>query len=362
MLEDLPSVAVIQQRLNLTFPEGTGNRNYLTREMAAKTVFVMLYAGAVEGRSYWLRQDQVTRMSDAQSQLQRDAERRKWSEDSLKPTRGEVPGRWFAANTREPIRDETLRYGLVQVGAELERTDLPTTSPRGRYALQRQFALLFEPKLSGDRLLSHVRSWQEGHMSRGALTRVALDRAGAAALSSRILITFPNGETRWMEPGPSSVVSKAVVEEFAPRFLAAPSIVWLSESRSQVIASDEALARDIGLRLQSDRLLPDMIIVDLGEGEPLVVFVEVVATAGPVSEARQAALMQIAAEGGYRGGDVAFLTAYADRANAAFRSTVSELAWNSFAWFASEPDNIVCLYGGAEGTQAGLRLLMSSSL
>ena len=41
----LLTVAVIHERLQQVFPEGTGNRNYLTREMAAKTVFVMLYAG-----------------------------------------------------------------------------------------------------------------------------------------------------------------------------------------------------------------------------------------------------------------------------------------------------------------------------
>jgi hypothetical protein len=31
------------------FPEGTPNRNFVTREIAAKTIFVMLYIGAVEG-------------------------------------------------------------------------------------------------------------------------------------------------------------------------------------------------------------------------------------------------------------------------------------------------------------------------
>ena len=45
------------------------NRNYVVREIAAKTVFVMLYIGAVEGAECWLRPDQVTRMTDAQAVL-----------------------------------------------------------------------------------------------------------------------------------------------------------------------------------------------------------------------------------------------------------------------------------------------------
>lgn len=39
-LAPLPTVAIIHERLQQVFPEGTGNRNYLPREMAAKIVFV----------------------------------------------------------------------------------------------------------------------------------------------------------------------------------------------------------------------------------------------------------------------------------------------------------------------------------
>jgi|GEM_PF-7008452 len=50
-LPSLPSLQTIMNRLPLIFPEGIAHRNYLIREMAAKTVFVMLYVGAVEGAS-----------------------------------------------------------------------------------------------------------------------------------------------------------------------------------------------------------------------------------------------------------------------------------------------------------------------
>ena len=65
----------IHERLQTIFPEGTANRNYVTREIAAKTVFVMLYIGAVEGENCWLRPDQVTRMTDAQAVLAEDSSR-----------------------------------------------------------------------------------------------------------------------------------------------------------------------------------------------------------------------------------------------------------------------------------------------
>lgn len=157
-----------------------------------------------------------------------------------------------------------------------------------------------------------------------------------------------------MEPGPSSVISKAVVEEFAPRFLKNPGVIWLSESRNQVVARDDQLAQAIGLTIQPDRNLPDLILVDLGPSEPLVVFVEVVATAGPVSEPRKEALMAIATDARFNPNQVAFVTAYADRDDSAFKASVSELAWNSFAWFMSEPDSILELREGVDSAQLRL--------
>ena len=96
------------------------------------------------------------------------------------------------------------------------------------------------------------------------------------------------------------------------------------------------MAQEIGLTIEPDRNLPDLILVDLGPADALIVFVEVVATAGPVSEARQTALMAVATEAGFAAEQVAFVTAYADRDESAFKASVSELAWRSFAWFMSE--------------------------
>ena len=356
-LPPLLPVADIHERLQTIFPEGTANRNYMTREIAAKTVFVMLYTGAVDGTDRWLRPDQVTRMTNRQSALTADTNRDAWAIDSVRQTGGHIDGRWYAANTREPIRDETLRDGLVRVGAVREREGLPTTSPRGRYAVTVGFMALFNPDLTGDALRVAVREWQQAELTAGALARVAIMRR-AAAREGRVLVTFPNGETRHMEPGLSSVISKAVVEDFASRFLEDPNVIWLSESRNHVVARDDGLAQDIGLTIQADRYLPDLILVDLGPAEPLLVFVEVVATAGPVSEARRTALITVATDGGFNEEQVAFVTAYTDRDSRVFKRSVSALAWQSFAWFMSEPEHIVVLHRGADTEQARLSELM----
>ena len=89
------------------------------------------------------------------------------------------------------------------------------------------------------------------------------------------------------------------------------------------------------------------VLADLGPADPLIVFIEVVATDGAVTTRRREALFTLTDEAGFSRGQVAFLTAYRDREAAGFRKTVSGLAWGSFAWFVSEPDSIVILRDGA---------------
>lgn len=86
-------------------------------------------------------------------------------------------------------------------------------------------------------------------------------------------------------------------------------------------------------------------LVDLGPEHPLLIFVEVVHTDGPVNDARKTALLRIAEGAGFAPQHVAFVTAYLDRASPSFRKTVSGLAWGSYAWFASEPDNLIIFSG-----------------
>ena len=354
MLPPLPNISEIHRRLLATFPEGTPQRGYCTREMAARTVFVMLYAGAIEGSGVWIAPKHVYRMGDAQSRLRGDAERAAYIVAVEKPGFVAPADRWFHDNTREPIRDETLRDGLVRIGAVVTRPGLATTSSKGRYALKARFAALFDPALTDEPLATAVGAWQEQSLSAGALARVRLQQRSARAAQSTILMTLPNGESRLMEAGPSSVITKAVVEVFARRFLGDPAVLWISESGNKVIQRDDELAQSLGLKIETDRLLPDTILVDLAPAEPLLVFVEAVATDGPIAEARRGAFIELVTGAGFKERQVAFVTAFQDRNAPAFKKAMPNLAWGSFAWCVSEPEHLIALDGAAPG---GIRLL-----
>jgi hypothetical protein len=189
-------------------------------------------------------------------------------------------------------------------------------------------------------------AFQAKHLSKSALARTSIMRSGAIATRAGVLVTFPNGETRKLAPGPSSIISRAVVETFTKRFLKIPAVLWLSESGNKIVARDDQVAHAIGLKIESDKNLPELILADLGPSEPLIIFVEVVATDGAITPRRQDAIYAITDAAGFHRSQIAFLTAYLDRDSAGFRKTIAALAWNSFAWFVSEPENIVILRDG----------------
>ena len=163
---------------------------------------------------------------------------------------------------------------------------------------------------------------------------------------------LPSGEGRVMVPGLSSVITKAVVEIFARRFLANPAVVWISESGRKVVEKDDKLLQLLGIKINPEKLLPDIILPDTTDGELLFVFVEVVATDGPIHESRRAALLKLITDAGFKPEHAAFLTAFQSRDHAAFKKTVASLAWGSFAWCFSEPDHLIAFDGATAARQS----------
>lgn len=71
ILPTVPPIKIIKERLPLIIPAGTPQRNYCIRDMAASTIFSMIYIGAVEGTGILFSPMQVYRMTEEQSLLTR---------------------------------------------------------------------------------------------------------------------------------------------------------------------------------------------------------------------------------------------------------------------------------------------------
>lgn len=343
LLPQLPTTQQVHDRLQQIFPKGTPKQGYLTREIAVRTVYTFLYIDAIEGKGVWLAPKHVYLMTEEQSQATDNVSRHNYAIEGAKPRFKPTGTRWYADNTREPIRDETIKEALVEVGAVVIRPGIATTSSKGRYALQEPFALLFHPGLQGEKLATAIDDWRQKNLSPGALSRTFLKKQSAAAASSKVSVTFPSGEVRKMTAGPSSEITKSVVEQFAPRFLRDPVVVWISESGQKVFYQDNQLAQQLGLNIDQQQLLPDMILADIGSQDTMIVFVEVVASDGHMNENRRAALRKLGTDAGYRSENMAYMTAFEDRDAGPFKKNIGSLAVESFAWFRTEPDILMAI-------------------
>lgn len=347
LIYKIPQVEIIQDRLKKIFPRDVDTNGYITREMGAKSVYAMLYCFCVE-EIEWIRPATITCMTDEQAAIQDMESRKQWLtiiQGSKAPR--DIPGRWYKPNTREPIRDETIRE-MVRLNAVIEKPGLPTTSPLPRYSLHGRFAALFNPDLQGDALENAIVAWRNEFLSAPALARLALYKRLLSSQSDGVLINLPNGETRKLATGPSSELAKSVVEQFTKNFIKEPAVILMSESAKKLLLKDDEICRAIGFNVNVSDVLPDLILADLGGEQPLIIFVECVATDGPINDRRKQELIKLAKEANYTETDCAYVTVFKDRSDSASRKLVPSIAWDTFIWYASEPEDIVFLRKGEE--------------
>jgi len=220
-----------------------------------------------------------------------------------------------------------------------------TTSSAPIYYLRADFAALFNPGLTEEALAAAIEAWQKKHLSSTARARMALLAAGKVKKADEVLVTSPDGSVSKLSPGPSSLISKAAVEQFAIYFLPNPGLLWLSESGNKIRHQDDEIAKALGLNIDQAKVLPDIILVNIGEsGDDMrLIFIEVVASDGPMNQSRKDALLGYVKESSFPAEQCIFGTAFEDRADGAFKKALPTLAWGTFAWFRSEPERLMWL-------------------
>ncbi len=340
----------MQDRLQAIFGQDDPARSTLVSLAAARVVFVSLYVGAVEGSGRWMAPRHVYSFSDHQAALRSLHERERFAAALEKrSSRNDV--QWYAQTTREPIRDDVLRNGLVPRNAILVRSGVPTTSPSPRYALRSDFAALFDPQVSGAELDRRIGAWRVFRLSPASLARAAILESMGVQAEGGVEIALPGSGKILLPGGASPVLLKQVVEVFVPHFLGNPRIAWLSDSARQRPFRDDPLTKAVGIPFEESRLLPDVVAVDLDPpdrpGRIRIVCIEAVVSDGAFTENRKEEIQKLISSSryGYGPADVSYVSAFQDRCASSFRRLAPSIAWDTGVWFASDPSRILD-YGG----------------
>lgn len=301
--------ADIQTRLQLVFPREAFD-TVLSNPLAAAAVAAMTYVDAIApdtgnlpAEQVWARPTTCLWMSDAAYTRSSTADRTSWriaAASSKKKVAklfagwGEPFDPWYADNTRETLRDETLPKWL-SYGAIRCKSGVSTTSNAPRWALTASFADLFDPALTGEALDTAIEAWRGQHMDPGARLRISTardrDRQGHA-----VQVTLPNGTVRALEPGPASHIIKGVVERGAPARLGDPVVLTISEPGTKVYVADQPTLEAIGLTISASTLLPDLLLADLATDPPTFWIIEAVHSDGPIDEDRRRTFLRWASD------------------------------------------------------------------
>lgn len=343
--------AEVRRRLELIFPGTVAHRGHLVRQAAARTILTFLFVGAVgdpdrEGARR-LRPSMVTWMGDATLARADDLEfAREWQAAAarsqadlarLLAEHGVDDARWYADNSREPIRDEVIRPLNERYGAVLRRRGIAATDASPVLTLDSDFAALFDDGLEEEELRQLIAEWQAAHLDPAEQARLAARRR-LDENRDAVVVSLPGRGKRDLPPGTSSIVTTAVLEHLAPRLLSEPYALAICHSRDPVAADDERELSKIGLSLDREVALPDLLLLDAEDGT--IWFIEVVVTGGEMNERRRSQLVAWAQERGVAVARCRFVSAYRSRADSIFRRTVGNLAWDTLVWFADEPGRL----------------------
>lgn len=340
-----------EERLKIIFPPDAFD-TVLSNKLAASSVATMIYVGAVvsdEGpptpENVWARPQTVLSMSDEVFSRTSNSDRLAWAAAAARQVKdivallqkwGVEHQRWYATDTRETLRDETWPKWRAH-GAVRRREDIPPTSSKPRWALTASFADLFDPGLNGTALIGAIEDWRATHMSPGELLKIQFANELAKS-EHQVPVLVPGFGVRNLEPGTASLIIKGVIEEWAPRRLANPVVVAISEPGTKVWVLDKAKMAAAGISINVSSVLPDVIILDAGSKPPTFWIIEAVASDGEVNEERKVDLLAWAQDQYIDPQLCRFLSAFTSRNSREVRKRFKDIAVGTYCWFLDEPN------------------------
>lgn len=266
--------------------------------------------------------------------------RQKWG-DAADPRVGITPmmefardhyGVEYAPNTRETFRRFSV-HQLVQAGIVLSNPDNPSrpvNSPKTVYQIAPD----------AFRLLKRLKSknWKSKLVAYRARQGALATRYARIRDLKRVPVRMDGSQALHLTPGAHSQLIRAVVEQFADRFVPGSQLLYVGDTGKKWAYRDDKGFLALGIQLDEHGKMPDVALHD--QKRNWLVLVEVVTNHGPVNPKRHEELKALFAKS--KAGLV-FVTAFPSRA--VMSKYWNELAWETEVWVADHPDHMIHLNG-----------------
>lgn len=169
-----------------------------------------------------------------------------------------------------------------------------------------------------------------------------LPDAGANGARDRQLplvpIVLAPGQTIQFSTGAHSALTRAVVEEFAPRFAPGAALVYVGDTGDKWSYFDKPRLDALGGCIDGHAKMPDVILHS--EAKNWLLLIEAVTSHGPVDSERRAELLSqfVGATAG-----IVYVSAFPDRP--AMARYLGAIAWETEVWVADSPSHMIHFNG-----------------
>jgi hypothetical protein len=238
----------------------------------------------------------------------------------------------YAPNSRETFRRQTM-HQFVDAGIALYNPDVPdrpVNSPKAVYQIEAatlQLLRSFGTRQWAKKLTVYL-SQRETLVAQYAKTRD----------QNRIPVKILLEQAIDLSPGAHSELIRAIIEEFAPRFVPGSVLIYVGDTGDKWGYFDRLLLSQLGVEVDLHGKMPDVVFHDTERN--WLILVESVTSHGPVDGKRQAELAKLFA--GAKAGLV-YVTAFPAR-NIMARY-VAQIAWETEVWAAEDPSHLIHFNG-----------------
>lgn len=238
----------------------------------------------------------------------------------------------YAPNTRETVRRQTM-HQFVDAGIALYNSDdpaRPVNSPRAVYQIEPAALALLRTYGST--------KWHNSLTGYLAKRQTLAARYARVREQNRIPVQVAPGQKIHLSPGEHSELIKAVIEDFASRFVPGGVLIYAGDTGDKWGYFDAVSLADLGVNVEVHGKMPDVVIHHPERNWLLLV--ESVTSHGPVDGKRHAELARLFATS--KAGLV-YVTAFPDRS--LMSRYLGEIAWETEVWVADAPSHLIHFNG-----------------
>jgi BsuBI/PstI restriction endonuclease domain/BsuBI/PstI restriction endonuclease HTH domain len=238
----------------------------------------------------------------------------------------------YAPNTRETIRRQTM-HQFVEAGIALYNPDQPTrpvNSPKAVYQLGVDTWELLKS--------FQTTKWNKSLKSFSSQqTSLSAKYAHERSFNQIPVKISPNTEIQ-LSPGAHSELIKAIIHDFAPRFVPGGELIYVGDTGNKWGYFDKLALKKLGVEVDTHGKMPDVVIYF--PEKKWLLLIESVTSHGPVDGKRHQELAHLFGESNV---GIVYVTAFPSKNIMA--KYVGEIAWETEVWVSDAPSHLIHFNG-----------------